>query len=173
MSVKNIPIYLKRTTVVILALSTFAVQPGVHAEQKGDERLVEFHGTLRKKPCHVAGGQDINVQFGNIGINRVDGQRYVKPVPYTLTCDEVNKAWSLGLSIKGIPAGFESTALKTSVAGLGIRILQNGKPLQINAVIPVNYQNPPVLQAVPVREEGTVLSEQDFSLTATLVAVYQ
>lgn len=165
--------YLKITTVIILAVSTFAVQPNVHADQKGDQQPVEFHGTLRKKPCHVAGGQDINVQFGNIGTHRVDGQRYLKPIPYTLTCDEVNKDWSLGLSVKGIPAGFESTALKTSVAGLGIRILQNGKPLQINAVIPVNYHSPPDLQAVPVKEEGTVLTEQDFSITATLVVAYQ
>lgn len=161
------------TTVVMLVLSTFAVQPNVHADQKGDERPINFHGTLRKKPCHVAGGQDINVQFGNIGINRVDGQRYLKPVPYTFTCDEINKAWALAISVKGIPAEFESTALKTSVAGLGIRILQNGKPLQINAVIPVNFQSPPVLQAVPVKEDGAVLTEQDFSITATLVAAYQ
>lgn len=173
MSVKNTSIYLKRTTAGILALSTFAVQPNVHADHKGDEQPVEFRGTLRKKPCHVAGGQDINVMFGNIGINRVDGQRYLRPVPYTLICDEVNKAWTLGLSVKGIPADFESTALKTGVAGMGIRILQNGKPLQINAVIPVNYQNPPVLQAVPVKEDGAVMNEQDFSVTATLVAAYQ
>lgn len=169
----NISMYLKRTTLGILTLSTFAVQPNLHADQKGDQLPVEFHGTLRKKPCHVAGGQDINVQFGNIGINQVDGLRYLKSVPYTLTCDEVIKAWSLGLSVKGIPAEFESTALKTSVAGLGIRILLNGKPLQINSVIPVNYQNLPVLQAVPVKEDGTVLTEQDFNITATLVAAYQ
>ncbi|OKB66581.1 hypothetical protein BHU62_11975 [Serratia marcescens] len=160
----------KRTALLmVLACLVTAAQ----AEQKGDERQVTFHGTLKKKPCHISGDRDINVHFGNVGINKVDGQKYLQPVPYTLTCEEVNPGWALLLSVKGTPTGFDKSALATNANGLGIRILQNGKPLDINQALPITYGSPPVLQAVPVQQPGVTLPEQDFSTTATLMAEYQ
>lgn len=157
---------------LLLVLGTFGIMSAALAIQTGDSQQVSFHGTLRKKPCHIAGDQDINVHFGNVGINKVDGQKYMQPVPYTLTCDEVNASWSLMLSVKGTAAGFENTALKTNASGLGIRILQNGKPMEINKAMAITYASPPTLQAVPVQQSGVTLPEQDFSATATLMAEY-
>jgi type 1 fimbria pilin len=156
----------------LLALAAvLSVSPAL-ASQVGDSRRVTFHGTLKKKPCHIAGDRDISVHFGNVGINKVDGQRYLQPVAYTLTCEEVDPSWTLMLSVKGTPAGFENTALRTNANGLGIRILQNGKPLEINKPLAIDYASPPVLQAVPVQQRGVTLPEQDFSATATLMAEY-
>ncbi|QGH61589.1 fimbrial protein [Serratia proteamaculans] len=142
------------------------------ADQVGDSLTVNFHGTLKKKPCHIAGDRDIEVHFGNVGINKVDGLRYLQPVPYTLTCDELNKSWTLMLSLKGTAAEFEKTALKTNATGLGIRILKDGKPMEINTSVAIDYASPPKLQAVPVQQSGVTLPEQDFSATATLMAEY-
>ncbi|WPU21981.1 fimbrial protein [Cedecea neteri] len=150
----------------------FGTALAVQATQVGDSHAVSFHGTLKKKPCHISGDRDIEVHFGNVGSNKVNGQKYMQPVPYTLTCDEINASWTLMLSVKGTVAGFESSALKTNVNGLGIRILQNGKPMEINKAMAIANARPPVLQAVPVQQSGVTLPEQDFSATATLMAEY-
>jgi hypothetical protein len=107
-----------------------------------------------------------------VGINKVDGQRYLQPVPYTLVCDEVNTAWTLVMTLKGTVTDFEQTALKTNAKGLGIRILKDGKPMEINKAIAISYTKPPVLQAVPIQKKGVTLPEQEFSVTATLMAEY-
>lgn len=156
---------------LLLILGCGGVMPA-QAAQVGDSLAVNFHGTLKKKPCRIDNDRDIEVHFGNVGINKVDGQRYLQPVPYTLTCDEVNASWTLMLSLKGTVAGFETTALKTNATGLGIRILKDGKPMEINKPVAISYTSPPTLQAVPVQQSGVTLPEQDFSATATLMAEY-
>lgn len=156
-------------TLMVVGLSASCVQ----AEQFGDSVDVKFHGTLKKKPCLIDNDGDIYVHFGNVGVKRVDGQRYMQPVPYTIHCEETDPTWQLTLSVNGTQAGFENTALGTDATGLGIRILQNGVPMEINRAIPINVGSPPTLQAVPVQQSGVTLPEQAFTATATLLAEYQ
>ncbi|WP_193138582.1 fimbrial protein [Klebsiella aerogenes] len=145
----------------------------VQAAQVGDSRSITFHGTLRKKPCHIANDGDIYIHFGNVGIRKLDGQRYLQDIPYTLKCDELDPSWMLKMTLKGTQSGFENTALKTNVSGLGIRILEEGQPLEINKAFDISYDRPPKLQAVPVQQNNVKLVEQGFSATATLLAEYE
>lgn len=175
MTTKRLPISGKMSalSMAVVLLLNSAIMTAAKAAQTGDSKRVNFHGTLKKKPCHIANDQNIDVYFEKVGVKRVDSQRYMQPVPYTLSCDEVDPSWMLMLSVRGIPTGFEDTALQTNANGLGIRILQDGKPMQINKPIAISYGSPPMLQAVPVQQSGVKLSEQTFSATATLMAEYQ
>lgn len=165
----------KRTSALVLTMLSMVLLMSIdaRAQQTGDSRAVNFHGVLKRKPCHINNEGDIDIHFGNVGINRVDGQRYMQDIPYTLTCEETDPSLSLKMSIKGTASGFEDTALNTNANGLGIRILQNGQPLKINDAITINYAAPPILQAVPVQKSGVTLPEQGFSATATLLAEYE
>lgn len=158
---------------MLLMTAVLSTALPVFADQIGDSRRVTFHGTLKKKPCHISNDRDINVHFGKVGTKKVDGLRYMQTVPYSVSCDEIEPAWVLTLTVKGIPVGFEKTALKTNANGLGIRMLQNGIPLEINKPLPINYADLPNLQAVPVQQEGVPLPEKDFNVTATLMAEFQ
>ena len=159
------------TTIVILVGGYLMSQSARSAQN--DSLSVTFHGTLKRKPCHISNDGDIYVHFGNVGINKVDGERYKQLVPYTVKCEETDPSWTLKLMVKGTPSGFEETALKTNANGLGIRILRDGQPLKINDAITINNSSLPILQAVPVQKSGVTLVEQDFMATATLLAEYE
>ncbi|CAI0968469.1 fimbrial protein [Serratia proteamaculans] len=143
------------------------------ATQTGDQIGVTFHGVLKQRPCHINGDRDIEVHFGNVGINKVDGSRYLQKVSYSLLCDDPDAGVSLMLSVKGTPTSFDLAAVSTSANGLGIRILQDGKPFTLNGRMKVTYKTPPKLEVVPVKDPGVALVENPFTATATLLAEYE
>ncbi|HEM8838473.1 TPA: fimbrial protein [Klebsiella aerogenes] len=173
LSAQKRPVRAAGLLLMALASAALLTSPTVLANQNGDAVTVNFHGTLKRKPCHIANDTDISVHFGNVGIKKVDGQRYMQEVPYTIQCEETDPSWTLMLSVKGTQAGFENSALRTNANGLGIRILADGRPMEINKAMAISYTNPPKLQAVPVQQSGVTLPEQEFSATATLMAEYQ
>lgn len=142
------------------------------AEQTGDTLSVVIHGTLKRKPCHINNDGVIAVEFGNVGINKVDGERYKQTIPYTLECDDPDETVNLNMTLKGTQTAYDSGAIETSVSGLGIEIQQNGTPVVINQPFVIDYSRPPVLEAVPV-SSGAPLIEGAFSATATLLAEYE
>ncbi len=150
---------------------TLSFQAG--ATQTGDQTDVTFHGVLKQRPCHINNDQDIEVHFGNVGINKVDGSHYLQTVNYSLVCEDPNANVALMLTVKGIPAGFDQAAVNTNASGLGIRILQDGKPLPLNSRLKVTYQTPPKLEVVPVKDPSVTLVENPFTATATLLAEYE
>ncbi|WP_230351056.1 fimbrial protein [Lelliottia sp. WAP21] len=139
----------------------------------GDSRDIAFHGTLKIHPCHINNDRDLSIHFDNVGIHKVDGQRYKQAISYQLVCDDIDPTWRLTMIVKGSAAAFDASALSTNAAGLGIQILQNGQPFEINKALDITYQNPPTLEAVPVKDPNvSELSEGAFSATATLLAEY-
>ncbi|AGO57465.1 fimbrial protein [Serratia plymuthica] len=134
-----------------------------------------FSGRLVQAPsCEINEGQTIDVDFGDrVGVSKVDGVNYLQPINYRITCQPGATTLELGLRVVGPPTVFDGAALQTNVADLGIRLLQNGQPLQVNQRIAIDPQNPPRLQAVPVKKEGGTLSEGLFEVAATLLADYQ
>lgn len=142
------------------------------AEQAGDNVEVSFHGILKRMPCHIENDGNIYIDFGLVGINKINGDNYLQDIDYTLRCDENDPGLTLKMSIKGTESNFEKTALKTDADGLAIRLLKDGKPVNINDEFTIDYNTPPKLQAVPVRKKGVELKEQDFTSTGTLMAEY-
>lgn len=135
-----------------------------------------FRGTLlTPPPCRINDGNQVEVDFGErVGINKVDGVNYRQGLNYQITCDNASGGnWALTLSLKGAASGFDKQALVTNKSDLGIRIYRDDEPFTPDSVLNITLDNAPRLEAVPVKKEGTTLSEGAFEAWATLQADYQ
>ena len=130
---------------------------------------VAFNGTLiEPPPCTINGGSTIEVDFKEVGISKVDGEHYRQPVNYTITCSTDTLPWEMILTVRGSATSFESSAVQSSVVDLGIKLLQNGKPMELNTPLVVTPNSPPVLEAVPVKRPGSTLAPGGFTAIGEL-----
>ncbi|OKB64580.1 pilus assembly protein [Serratia marcescens] len=136
---------------------------------------MKFYGTLiEPPPCTINDGGEVDVDFGNrVGVTKVDGNNYLQPVNYQITCKSGASSWKMTLTVIGTPTTYDAAALKTNVTDLGIRLLRDGKAFELNKPVDITLNSPPRLEAVPVKRPGSALSEGTFEATATLLAVYQ
>lgn len=138
-----------------------------------DENM-KFHGALVNPPaCTINDNQPINVEFGNVGVNKIDGVNYTQDVDYQITCDDEDEGSDLYLSLMGDVTSYDAAAIATNVNGLGIEIKEGGKAFDLNSQVKVDASSPPKLTAVPVKKDNAELSVGEFSATATLKAFYQ
>ncbi len=157
--------YIKSGLVVIFSLIGFNAM--------ADENM-KFHGTLVDFPsCTINDNQPINIEFGNVGISKIDGVKYAKDIDYKITCDRTDNQDQLYLSITGQAASFNQDYLNTSVEGLAIKIEQNSEPYTLGDKLVVALGSPPKLTAVPIKSDDASLSTGEFSASATLQAFYQ
>ncbi|WP_339275237.1 fimbrial protein [Enterobacter asburiae] len=129
---------------------------------------VKFHGALYKLSCKVNNDQPVDISFGKVGVNKVDGVRYATAIPISIQCDEAPSA-KLNLTITGNVSDFDSSAVQTTVGDLAIQIQQNGQPVSVGESFLVNEDNPPALVSVPVMRPGSKLVGGEFSAVATLI----
>ncbi|CAI1948980.1 MULTISPECIES: fimbrial protein [Serratia] len=136
---------------------------------------MQFRGTLlTPAPCTLNGGQRIDVDFGaSLGVNTVDGINYRQTVDYQLVCEPGASGKTLGLTLTGPAAAYDTATLQTSQAGLGIRLTLGGQPFRLATRVLIEASAPPVLQAVPVKAPDATLTEGAFEVLATLLADYQ
>lgn len=139
------------------------------------EENMLFRGTLVEGPtCAISQGQVLDIDFGeSLGVDSIDGISYRKAIDYRLECQGDSKERTVVLSIHGGASGFDSAAIQTDMPDLGIRLLRDGEPFELEAPLPIDPLHPPVLEAVPVQRPGTYLREGSFDATATLQADYQ
>ena len=151
----------------LLALCSIGLSSGASAN-------LTFSGTLNEPPpCTIDAGNKIEVDFGDVGVKRVDGVRYRRGVGYTISCGTDTLPWVLKLSVNGTPTTFDGAALQTSAPDLGIRIFQNNLPFRLNTPLDITVSSPPVLEVVPVKQPGATLAPASFTAVATLLAEYQ
>lgn len=157
---------------IFLGLAVFgAIASQVHAAEN-----MYFHGTLiEPPPCTINGGDIIDVNFGDkVGVNKVDGINYLEPINYRVNCLPGVGKWSMNLMVISLPPpDYDSSAIPSDVADLSIRVLSNGKPLELNKLIPVSPLNFPAIEVVPVKRPGVTLPEGPFVARATLLVAYQ
>lgn len=135
-----------------------------------------FHGKLINPPaCTINNGETLEVSFGSVIIDNIDGVNYLTEVPWTLTCDSSFRDDSLmfTLSYLGTPTPYSSSALTTSMPGLGIELQQNGVAFPPGTSLTINESALPTLKAVPVKQPGKEPAEGDFEAYATLQVDYQ
>lgn len=148
---------------LMLALSF----PGMADESAGD---INFRGTLRETPsCTINNNQAIEVTFGNVMTNRVNGSNYEQTLYYTMSCKNYTSN-SMKIQISGSGTG---SVLLTNVTGLGIRLKKAGTEMWLNTGYDFTYPTLPVLTAVPVNLFGSALPGGNFSATATMRVEYQ
>ncbi|WP_438867716.1 fimbrial protein [Pseudomonas sp. L1(2025)] len=151
----------------LLALCAIGLCSGASAN-------VRFSGTLNEPPpCTIDTGNTIEVDFGDVGVKRVDGVKYRRGVGYTINCGTDTLPWELKLSVNGTPTAFDGSAVQTSVPALGIRIFQNNLPFALNTPLEITLSSPPTLEVVPVQQPGAILAPARFTAVATLLAEYQ
>lgn len=136
---------------------------------------MRFFGTLiEPPPCTINDGGKVDVDFGDrVGVSKVDGVNYRKPVNYRINCGSNAGAWNMTLTVIGTAADYDAAALASNVDDLAIRLLQNGQRFILNQPLPIKLNAVPTLEAVPVKRPGATLKEGAFEATATLLAVYQ
>jgi type 1 fimbria pilin len=163
-------------TINVLLLTCGLIAGITPVQAKDGEADMTFHGTLIEPPaCTINDGNQVEVNFGDrVGINKVDGENYRQPLNYQITCDKaIGGTWALTLSLSGRVAVFDSDALLTDKTSLGIRVYQNDTPFTPNSTVKINLDNPPRLDAVPIKQAGATLTEGAFEAWATLRADYE
>ncbi len=157
----------------LLACTLFlSMLPGHAADNAA---AMTFSGILNDPPaCVINNGQQIDVDFGErVGISKVDGQNYLQTINYEIKCEPGSSGHTLGLTLVAAASGFDTAAVPTTVPDLAVRLLLAGNAFVLNKRVAIDAANPPVLQAVPVKRQGSALKPQAFSAQATLLADYQ
>ncbi|MGQ3664462.1 fimbrial protein [Citrobacter braakii] len=158
---------------VVATMTTFTP---VRAAQTGDHVAYAFTGKLIADPgtpCTVNNNKVIDVPFGNVGVNKLNnGTDYAQDIHWTLECAGAVSSSIVQMVITATPESWDPKAMSSNVTGLGVRILKDGTPLDLNTKLPVTPGTTPLLQAKLVREPATELTEQPFSATGTITVVY-
>ncbi|MFP2239775.1 fimbrial protein [Pseudescherichia vulneris] len=165
----------------LLALCCVMTVPQVIADT-----TVTVSGTVVLPPCEIVNGKTndstpISVDFGDVSIGKIDGVAYSQPVPWKISCQSaVNTNETVfELSLRAEPTDFDSGAFKTSVDGLGIRLMfgpllmapgSGGEGTSTPAWLGVNAL---AIKAVPVKKAGAELEAGTFTATASLILYYQ
>lgn len=140
------------------------------------EDNMRFRGELIElPPCIINGGEQIEVNFGRIGREKIDGVNYLQTVDYRLQCEPGNSGSGLGLTLMAAASPRGQDVMVTNLMGFALRMTLNGQPLNLNQRVLIDSANPPVMQAVPVKdlEPGWNLTAGTFEAMATLLADYQ
>ncbi|OMQ20804.1 fimbrial protein [Serratia oryzae] len=170
---------MKQQTMILLLVGLLVGVPNTRAAQENS--AFSLDGYLILPPvCTLNNNAQIEVSFGNVGVGKVDGVQYKKPIPYTLACTgDTSKPWTVSLTFTGTAAPFaadSATLLANSPQNgnrLGIRLLRNGVALPLNTAITIDPASPPALEAVPVKQPGSTLLADPFNATGTLRITYQ
>lgn len=160
----------------VLLMTCGLIAGSSSTQAKDGEGDITFHGTLiAPPPCTISDGNQVDVNFGEqVGINKVDGVNYRRPLNYQITCDSTQGgSWVLSLKLTGETPVFDSQALQTDKTGLGIKIYQNGTLFAPNSTLRINLDNLPTLEAVPIKQDGASLVEGAFEAWASLRADYE
>lgn len=137
---------------------------------------LQFSGTLIERPtCTVNNEETIEIRFGDVAIDKIDGSNYLKTIGLYVYCDGPNKdnVFMETVTFGGTATDFNPAAIDTDVEGLGIEIRQNGTPLAVGDVLKFADLDFPTLQAVPVKKSGVSLPEGAFEAWATVKVEYQ
>ena len=170
MNRKNIIRSVLPAFILLTALSSQAGQG-----QLGDNKSFSFTGTLKAMTiCTVNNNQTITADFKNVGINKLETQIYSLPLNYTLDCPGINSASTLRMMfMTSRPVPSDTSAIESDVAGLQVRVLKDGQPLELNKFFKIdNAAQPPKLEALLVKVPGTDFTQSPFRATGTLVAEY-
>ncbi|MEE4412062.1 MULTISPECIES: fimbrial protein [unclassified Serratia (in: enterobacteria)] len=137
---------------------------------------VRFFGTLLSNPpCTINGGQPIEIDFGEVGVNKVDGQNYAQPFRVIYECEGVST--DKVLRYLGAATAFDKAAVQSNIPEFGIR-LQHQKdgitaPFDVGSTLAIpSYLGASDFIATPVKKTGVELQEGAFAAAATLQLEY-
>lgn len=164
-----------------LALCCSAIAQQVTAA----DTTVTVSGTVVIPPCEIYNADTndntpISVDFGDVGIGKIDGVSYSKPVPWKISCQGSVDVEStiFYLNLRATATDFDPLAFKTDVDGLGIRlrfgplVMIPGNGSTDSSPAWVGDHSLP-LTVVPVKKAGVELAPGTFTAIASLILTYQ
>lgn len=173
-------IYFGRTVLamaMIAGLTAGAFSPAVRAD--ADSLAVTVSGTISESPCRINNNAAVSVEFGTVIVGALKGAS--ASVPVTVDCAGQTPSGTLKLAFTGDTVSFSTTALKTSVDGLGITLSPpSGAPAGPGALTPGTYYDVTTLglkaaggtinlTAGLVSDATATLTGGEFTASATLV----
>lgn len=137
---------------------------------------INFSGTLVDTlPCEINDGQPVEIDFGDVGVNKVDGQNYQQPFKLTYVCE--GTAVDMVLRYMGVATTFDNSAVQSNIPDFGIRLqhTKNGvvTALDVGSTLPIpSYVGSSSFIATPVKKADAELQEGHFTAAATLRLEY-
>jgi len=129
--------------------------------------------------CIINSGELINVEFGTLPDDQLDGNRFKQPLTLNFQCEGGNftpgNDVKINMAVSGNPTSFSPTLLKTDRDNLGIAIKDNNQVVEINKFYPVHSSSNIGqwnLNVAPVSRSGTTAPEGEFNASATIVAQF-
>ncbi|CAM4278278.1 fimbrial protein [Serratia silvae] len=156
----------------LLAIPLFLVLCVSQVQADGGTAM-NFKGRIFEPACKFNGGKAIDVNFGKVGIKKVDGVKYSQFTVVDLNCKE-SPGKKLRLQLQGEAIGGVGNILTTNIANLGIALQDaNGRPIALNHFFDAVDQKTFIFIAVPVKRDTTIpLGTGQFNAVATLVSSY-
>lgn len=130
-------------------------------------------GTVnRPPPCVINMGNVIDVNFGEVLINRIQGDYYTVNVDYGLDCSAADNNM-LTMSVSGLKASFGADLIETDVKNLGIRINNSQGAMQLTKAYPFDpHQGKVPITATLVKNGNVALVAGGFKATAMMTIDY-
>ncbi|OUC37008.1 putative secreted protein [Enterobacter sp. J49] len=154
----------------------------IYAETACAAGEMAFRGTLLDSvPCEINNAEALSVDFGDVGVNKIDGERYLQALSFPLHCPGGPFEEPFRLMYYGQASDFDPAALKTSTEGLGIKLKAqcNGQDfceVKIGGGIGISMSGNEALQmnfqVVPVKKQGAMLEAGEFNANASFRLEY-
>lgn len=140
---------------------------------------LEVKVTVVEKTCDIYGdsiGQPITVEMGELIIKNImkkEGRYGETEIKYKLNCNDAAKNPTLKLKFGGEPMnGQARNVLSTSDSNLGLRLMADGKDLNLEEWLPFRYNTKPSLSVIPVGSDKGEIKAGPMTASATLSVEY-
>lgn len=159
--------------VISMLISCSTLQAATN--QIGDSVNFKFSGSMQiaTTPCKINDDRPISVEFGNVAINRVETGEYIRPIDYIMDCGSATSSQTISMIFKASSVPSDLYSFNSNLPGLWMKVLKDGKPLELNKSFNVpDLNNPPKLQIQLVKNPDIDLIESGFMASGTLAADY-
>jgi len=159
---------------LVIMMSGAWLLPKVQAAEN-----MSFHGTLYEDvPCEFDDAPVLNIDFGVVGVNKIDGVQFKKNIDVVMTCQSGFSARFKAFYL-GQKSSFDATALATSVDGLAIKAMylcsNSWCDLDVGDAALLNrsgFERTAYLAFTLIKQDGIELKAGDFQANASLQLEY-
>ncbi|MNP01120.1 hypothetical protein D3C76_929230 [compost metagenome] len=141
--------------------------------QANEQMVVTIKGVVYAAiPCVINRNAPISGPFGDVQTAGIDGNYKTITLEYALDCSR-SATNELRMQVRGDPAFDPALLLVRGYDNLGIALKKDGVPLALNTWADFDTRKKPVLQAVLVKRENSVVQAGGLNAGATLVVDYR
>ncbi|QXI46727.1 fimbrial protein [Pseudomonas anuradhapurensis] len=164
--------YINLPNALLLAIAFYSLTATANAS------LSQITATIKgvvyaDPPCIVNNNSPIIGSFGDVDVEKIDGNHKTITLNYSLDCSRAVSN-NLRFYISGKSTEFDRWALYVpDHKNIGITFKRDGHYHAINTYYSLNPLNPPTLQAVLIKRPDGDINGGPFRSSATLVVEYQ